>query len=222
MLVGPLMQYLVPLLLVIAITSASAQTELREPHLREGGTSVIFARSTFAHGYRHGYEEGYHMGNVDINMGRQARTKLSQFHDVPRGYSGELGPKKSFDAGFQEGLKAGYADGYAGRIFRAVDTLRLISQSLSQTPMAADPRNLYFDQGFASGYGDGLNHGQKEGNAAQRIDLRFVNCSPFHPAKEQDLPAQESFCEGYRRGYTLGHADGVILRPEHGSLEASR
>ena len=78
------------------------------------------------------------MGNVDINMGRQARTKLSQFHDVPRGYSGELGPKKSFDAGFQEGLKAGYADGYAGRIFRAVDTLRLISQSLSQTPMSAD------------------------------------------------------------------------------------
>ena len=205
---------------VFVITSACAQTDVRETHLREAGSSVIFARSVFAHGYRHGYEAGYHLGNMDINMGRQMRTKAIQFRDVQRGYDGEFGARKSFDAGFQNGLKAGYLDGFVGHTFRAVETLRMVAASLSDTPAAADPRNVYFDEGFSSGYGEGLNRGQKSGSLEQQIDLRFVGCQ-FHPAKEQDLAAQDSYCEGYRRGYFLGHSDGVVLRPEHGFLEAS-
>lgn len=217
------MQGLVRLLFCVAlvITTASAQTDLRDSHFHEAASSVIFARSTFAHGYRHGYEAGYHLGNMDINMGRQMRTKPAQFHDVQRGYDADFGPKKSFEAGFQNGLKAGYLDGYAGHTFRAIDSLRMIAASLSALPVAADPRNLYFDEGFSSGYNEGLTRGQREGSLEQQIDLRFVGCQ-FHPAKEQDLPAQDSYCEGYRRGYSLGHSDGIVIRPDHGSLEASR
>jgi len=216
------MQVLLRLLsIALVITSACAQTEVREMHLSESGSSVIFMRSAFAHGYRHGYEAGYHLGNIDINMGRPMRSKAAQFHDVQRGYEGEFGPRKSFDSGFQHGLKAGYLDGYVGHTFRAVEALRLLAASLSDTPPPADPRNIYFDEGFSSGYREGLNHGQKEGGLAEQIDLRCPGCGEFHPGREQDVAAQDSYCEGYRRGYTLGHSDGAVLRPEHGSLAAS-
>ena len=217
------MQGLVRLLFCVAlvITTARAQTDVRDSHFHETASSVIFARSTFAHGYRHGYEAGYHLGNMDINMGRQMRTKPAQFHDVQRGYDTDFGPKKSFETGFQNGLKAGYLDGYVGHTFRAIDSLRMTAVSLSAMPVAADPRNLYFDEGFSSGYDEGLIRGQHEGSLEQKIDLRFVSCQ-FHPAKDQDLPAQDSYCEGYRRGYSLGHSDGIVIRPDHGSLEASR
>ena len=39
--------------------------------------------------------------------------------------------------------------------------------------------------------------------------------------REQEVAAQDSYCEGYCRGYSLGHSDGAVLRPEHGSLAAS-
>jgi hypothetical protein len=203
--------------------ATAAQTDSRDSHFREEGTNVIFARSAFAHGYRHGYEEGYHSGNIDINMGRQARTSKQQLlHGISRRYSNECGPRKSFDSGFMDGLKAGYADGYAGHSFRAVETFRMAADSLSQSPAAADPRNLYFDQGFSAGYDQGFTNFQKDAGNARLADFRMVTCADFHPAKQQDSAAQVSFCEGFRRGYTLGHADALIVRPDHSSLEASK
>src|SRR5437764_12408944 len=108
----------------VAVTARS-----QDLHLSESGSAVVLSHSAFAHGYRHGYEEGYHVGNVDINMGRPAHTKLSQLHGLSLGYTPQFGPRKSFESGFREGLKAGYSDGYAGRVFRAVDTLRLVAAS---------------------------------------------------------------------------------------------
>jgi len=216
------MYKLVISIVLLAAAAAPAQTQSRDAHLREDGSNAIFARSAFAHGYRHGYEEGYHAGNIDINMGRQARTSASQFHGFSRGYSAEFGPKKSFDAGFQQGVKAGYADGFAGHNFRAVETFRKVADALSEAPAPADPRYVYFDQGFSSGYQQGLANFQKELGEARQADFRFVPCSDFHPASRQDVPAQGSFCEGFRRGYIVGRSDALVHRPERGPLEASK
>src|SRR5215467_281058 len=117
------MLVLFPLLFLVLANSSAAQTAGRESHFAEAGSSAIFLRSAFAHGYRHGYDEGYHLGNIDINMGRHPRTKTSQFHDLSLHYAADFGPRKSFEAGFEEGLKAGYADGFVGRMFRAVENL---------------------------------------------------------------------------------------------------
>ena len=92
--------------LVLFAACAAAQAQAPEPHLQEAGSSVVLARSTFAHGYRHGYEEGYHIGNTDINMGRSLRTRFTELHAVKTGYSSALGPRKVFEQGFQAGLKA--------------------------------------------------------------------------------------------------------------------
>ena len=216
------MQVLALLLLLVLANISFAQTPPRDIHFTEAGSAAVFLRSAFAHGYRHGYEEGYHMGNIDVNMGRHARAKLSDVKASASHYSAEFGSRKSFESGFQEGLKAGYSDGYIGRSFRAVENLRFIALALDDKSGSADPGNTYFDQGFATGYSSGLDLAQKDDPAATKLDVRFIGCDQFRPAKQQDVAAEANYCDGYRRGYVLGHADGIVLRPESAALDARK
>jgi flagellar biosynthesis/type III secretory pathway protein FliH len=211
-------------LLAVAIFALcfGAPAQSQDMHLQEAGSAIVLSHSTFAHGYRHGYEEGYHIGNTDINMGRAPRAKVAELHDLKTGYLSQLGPKKVFEEGFQAGLKAGYSDGYLGRNFRAVETLRGLATALDDSNPTADPKHVYFDQGFASGYTQGFERGGSDGSSAAQIDFRVVGCVQFHPASQRDLPAESSYCEGYRRGFALGHADGFVLRPEGARMEASK
>jgi flagellar biosynthesis/type III secretory pathway protein FliH len=197
----------------------------QEAHLNEAGSGVILSRSAFAHGYRHGYEEGYHAGNVDINMGRQARAQKTQFHGLKLklGYSPNFGPKHSFEEGFEAGLKAGYGDGYAGRTFRAVDSLRAAAAAMAAGVPPGDPGSADFDQGVALGYRDGFQQGESATPAAASMDLhRQAACTQSHADVENDAFAQGSYCEGYRRGFALGRADGLISRIQFDFLEASK
>jgi flagellar biosynthesis/type III secretory pathway protein FliH len=208
------------LLLSVALLASwgAALAQTPETHLEEAGAAVL-AHSTFAHGYRHGYEEGYHAGNTDINMGRPIRVKLSDLHDVKTGYSSQFGPRSVFDKGFHAGLKAGYNDGYLGRSFRAIDNLRAVAESL-QSSLPADPSHAVFDQGFLTGYNDGYEHGGSDNSSAAQLDFHYVSCA--HPDGQADVAAEGSYCEGYRRGFALGHADGFALRPGSTRMEASK
>ena len=201
---------------------AGVLARTQDMHLQESGSAVVLSHSTFAHGYRHGYEEGYHAGNTDINMGRPPRAKLAELRDLKTGYLDQLGPKKVFEAGFHAGLKAGYSDGYLGHNFRAVDTLRALAAALDDSSPAGDPKHIYFDDGFSAGYDNGFQRGGAANTSAAQVDFRGVDCNQFHPAHQRDVAAEGSYCEGYRRGFALGHADGFALRPEGGRLEASR
>jgi hypothetical protein len=203
--------------LILAVAAGPAPAGDRdESHLSEPISGVVFVRSAFAHGYRHGYEEGYHLGNIDINMGRLARIKKGQFRGLSLGYSSSFGPRRSFEGGFQAGLKAGYADGYDGRTFRAVELVRSVAAELTEAPSPADPNSLYFDQGVGAGYYDGLQQG-----ASAPADFRGVSCAQFHPERQEDLPAEGSYCEGYQRGFVLGHSDALALA-DRPALEASK
>jgi len=189
-------------------------------HLSESGSAVVLSHSVFAHGYRHGYEEGYHLGNTDVSLGSSPRRKDHDFHGLKTGYSAQFGPRKVFERGFMAGLKAGYGDGYSGRIFRAVDTLRSVSASLEDTHSATDLRFAHFDEGFVSGYEEGFDRGGSDQSSTSQVDFHFVGCANYQ--KQQGLSGQDSYCEGYRRGFALGHADGFLLRPEGARLEASK
>lgn len=215
------MYVVVALLFLFFANISLAQSVADETHLREEGSSAIFMRSAFAHGYRHGYEEGYHTGNIDVNMSRQPRTKAAQFHDITARYSPEFGPRKSFEAGFQEGLRAGYSDGFLGRSFRAIENLRFLAIALDENPASTDPGNVYFDQGFSTGYDHGFDQAQKAGPEATTLNVRLIGCQ-FQPGKHQDVAAEGSFCDGYKRGFVLGHADGIVLTPVSTALSARR
>ena len=200
---------------------AGPQALSQDLHLQEAGSAVVLAHSSFAHGYRHGYEEGYHAGNTDINMGRAPRVRVTDLHKLKTGYVAQFGRRNIFEAGFRAGLKAGYADGYNGRKFRAVGTLRALATALDDSPAASDPRHEYFDDGFSAGYDSGFQRGGADNSAAE-IDFRVVDCAQFHPARQSDVAAEGSYCEGYRRGFALGRADGFVLRPDGARLEASK
>lgn len=202
------------LLLLPLATNLPSQSVQQEVHLREVGTNAIFQRSAFAHGYRHGYEEGYHLGDIDINMGRHARTRVSEFHDASAHYAPEFGPRESFEAGFCQGLKAGYSDGFLGRMFRAVESLRSMARALDQNPAPADPMNVYFDKGVGAGYNYGHSRGRKEFLAIGEADMDSGGCEQFHPSRPEDIPAKSSFCDGFRRGFGLGAADAVVQSPD--------
>ena len=201
---------------------AAAQAQAPEPHFQESGSAAVLAYSTFAHGYRHGYEEGYHAGNADANMGRQQRTKFSDLHGVKTGYSEQLGPRPVFDRGFKAGLKAGYNDGYPGQSFRAVESLRAINDSLEQFPLPADPRHVRFDDGFLAGYDSGLERGGHDQSSSALIDFHTIACAELQPVSQVGVNAEISYCDGYRRGFVLGHADGFVLRTEAARMEASK
>jgi hypothetical protein len=207
-------------LFVAAGLAASARAQ--DLHLSEAGTAVVLSHSAFAHGYRHGYEEGYHVGNADVSLGTAARAKMKDLRGLKLGYTPEFGPRHAFEHGFQAGLKAGYSDGYSGRLFRAVDSLRSVADSLRETGSRTDPKFIYFDDGFFSGYNEGFDRGGSDHSSTAKVDFHFVGCANFHPVRQHDLPAQESYCDGYRRGFALGHADGFLLRPDSGRLEASK
>jgi hypothetical protein len=209
------------LLLILFLAAGVAVTaKSQDLHLSESGSAVVLSHSAFAHGYRHGYEEGYHVGNTDVSLGTLQRSKLKDFHGLKLGYSSEFGSRKVFERGFLAGLKAGYADGYSGRLFRAVDTLRSVSASLEGTHLASDGWFTHFDDGFTSGYDEGFNHGGSDQSSTAQVDFHFVGC--VNSKKQHNLPGEKSYCEGYRRGFALGHADGFLLRPEGGRLEASK
>ncbi len=208
------------LLTLLLAAGASISARSQDLHLSESGTAVVLSHSAFAHGYRHGYEEGYHVGNTDISLGSSQRHNLKDFRGVKLGYAPQFGPRNVFERGFVAGLKSGYGDGYAGRPFRAVDTLRSVSASLEDTHSPADLRFTHFDEGFLSGYNEGFDRGGSDQSSTAQVDFHFVGCANFQ--KQHDLPGEESYCEGYRRGFALGHADGFLLRPEDGRLEASK
>ncbi len=214
------MARLVLALIVAAVLAAPAHAQ--DTHLSEAGSSVVLSHSAFAHGYRHGYEEGYHIGNVDASLGTAPRPKMKDVHGLKLGYAPQFGPRHGFEHGFQAGLKAGYSDGYSGRLFLAVDSLRSVAGSLRDTASRADPKFAYFDAGFFSGYNEGFDRGGSDQSSAPQVDFHFVNCANFHATKQATPRAEESYCDGYRRGFALGHADGFRLRPYSGRLEASK
>lgn len=190
-------------------------------HLNEPGSGVLLSRSSFAHGYRHGYEEGYHIGNLDINMGRTARTAdKKHLHGVKisTGYSSSFGAQASFEAGFQAGLKAGYHDGYQGQSFRAVVAARALSLNLERESTASDGSNASFDQGLAAGYEEGFRRGEASSPGQAQLDFHQVDCPDSRP----DSAQQASYCGGYRRGFVMGHTDALALRPGFVYLEASK
>jgi flagellar biosynthesis/type III secretory pathway protein FliH len=208
-----------PFLCFAALLAVSAQAQ--DLHMNESGCSIVLSHSAFAHGYRHGYEEGYHAGNTDISVGAAARTKLKTIKGLKVGYSSQFGKKSEFEKGFHAGLRAGYSDGFAGHPFRAVKSIRALSASLKDTHSPSDPQFTFFDQGFSSGYKDGFEHSASVNGTSAQVDFRHVSCSSS-PAKQTGLPAQESYCEGYKRGFALGHADGFALGPDAVRLEASK
>jgi hypothetical protein len=195
-----------PALLVatlLAAVLAFAADNAPDPHFTANRTSAIVHKSVFVHGYLHGYEQGFHLADLDIQLGRGARDigkgKEARDADV---YRREFGDKRFFERGYREGLRVGYADGMAGRAFRAFTELETIGAIAPQSAdTAADPA---FDQGFSLGYANGQHQGVQDG----RRDASLTPPLPSCPVIAQASAERASFCVAYVGGYRVGYSDG--------------
>jgi hypothetical protein len=182
-------------------------------------TQAIARRSVFVHGYLHGYEEGFHLADLDIQMGRSLRdiAKCKEARDA-QGYRREFGDKHFFQVGYREGLRVGYGDAVAGRVFRAIDQVEAISSASLNGSTSASAAGPVFDHGFSQGYAIGQRQGVQDG----RRDPSFTPPLPVCPPQAPRGADVHMFCSAYLGGYRIGYADGFtnVAQPVASQVEA--
>jgi hypothetical protein len=73
---------------------------------------------------------------------------------------------------------------------------------------------------MASGYSEGFQRGTSAPALAPPLDASIVICPKSRPPKIQDAAAESSYCEGYQRGFVLGHTDALVRGLDRPRLEA--
>ena len=207
----PRSAFLLTMLLVAAFSFAADKRP--DPHLVCSCTAALARRSAFVHGYLHGYEDGFHLADMDIQTGRLPRdiSKSKEVKDT--GYRHDFGEKQSFKRGYNEGLRVGYGDGVAGRVFRAVAEMkRLLSLAPQEDTGSVDSN---FDHGFLMGYFAGQDLGIDDGRRNVNAAPRLPNC----PSTLPNTGDPHSFCSAYIGGYRLGYADGFINVSRSGTVQ---
>jgi flagellar biosynthesis/type III secretory pathway protein FliH len=182
-------------LLLVCTTVLFAQ----ERHLGTSPGAGLFTRSVFAHGYMHGYEEGFHGGDLDVQLGRDARDpgSLPSYKKLDC-YHKDFGPQAQFKAGFEDGFRAGYSDAVRLRPFRAMASLKEAAQGLTELPQAAKKEKLSFDDGFREGYRTGRRQGASDGRDSAASTPIVPPC----------LGLPDEYCQAFGRAFLIGYSDG--------------
>jgi hypothetical protein len=185
-----------------------------ERHLQDSSTGALLADSAFAHGYRHGYDEGFHIADLDIHMGRSARSvaALKEARQAGRDYNNAFGSKELFDEGYQAGFHTGYSDAIAGFEYRAVKRTREAAEGLTILPPS---RREFFDKGFAGGYKSAQTHDAPVSGVTSAYLEQYCDktLSRSHPLE---------YCSGFSRGYVLGMFNAPPSPGKVASSQSSR
>jgi flagellar biosynthesis/type III secretory pathway protein FliH len=182
-------------------SSKAASSRAGDAHLQSTPTGALFYNSSFAHGYRHGYEQGFHMGDLDIQMGRDPQNfeKTSEFRHDLQGFNGALGDKNSFRTGYRQGFRVAYREALAGLPFRGSVRTENAAKGLNDF-LQKEERN-FFDQGFSGGYLTASKLAKPS-----HVGLAYAEqyCQRIQSAAQ---PHIGEYCSGYSRGYLLGVSD---------------
>ena len=171
---------------------------LGERHLSTTPVGTLYANSAFAHGYRHGYDEGFHIGDLDLQMGRnpvrfERRKNQQTAHDFDLLFSN----KRLFQQGYQAGFQSGYKDAISGSPFRATSRATAAAESLNE--ILIPNLRQYFDEGFAGGYLSAQSiRAPRAHITAEYVEQYCRNESSSHPLE---------YCSGFSRGYLFAVAD---------------
>lgn len=186
-------------------TSTKAQFQ-SERHLLASPAGDLYYDSAFAHGYRHGYEEGFHVGDLDLQMGREPRplSKITEYQHDCTGFKSSFGAKDLFRRGYREGFHSGYEDAATGGEFHETEKIEVAAQGVRL--LLGRGQRSAFDQGFSGGY---------ESAAAQQSTSRLVTADYLEQYCQKSLAAGKvynvEYCSGFSRGYLLGLADNNFV-----------
>jgi hypothetical protein len=188
-----------------ATASSKAQFQ-SERHLLASPAGDLYYDSAFAHGYRHGYEEGFHVGDLDLQMGRNARrlSTIAEYQHDCTGFKSSFGAKDLFRRGYREGFHSGYQDAVSGGEFRETEKVAVAAQGINL--LLGSAQRAAFDQGFSGGYASAT---------AQLSTSRLVTADYVEQYCQEKLaagkPYASEYCRGFSRGYLLGLADNSFV-----------
>jgi hypothetical protein len=189
-------------LLSAAITAGAwAQSSQSDYHTTQDPNRQIYLDSAFAHGHRHGYEEGFHAGDEDYQFRRAGSLPKS-----PRvkGYRSSFGDRNSYNAGFENGFRAGYADSYSGRIFHPAESAALAPAALVVSQPAPMKDSAHdFDRGVGEGYFAGFANKDNIADEPGALESAAWRC-------KQETHG-DTYCNGFGTGYVMGRADSQSL-----------
>lgn len=189
---------MVLLLSCLVVTPGLLFAQRNDPHFATQRIAPTAKRSAFVHGYLHGYEEGFHQADFDLQMGHVSRGEYTR-DASPSGYKHQFGSKHMYDAGFHNGFAVGYADGAAGRSFRALSTV----EAATTTPANGNEAKWdgIYDEGIMSGYVAGQHQGLTD--ARSQVQAHPSPSCPVNSGKQQT-----EYCGAYVSGYNIGYSDG--------------
>jgi hypothetical protein len=197
------------LLFVLVATACMAQRD--DSHLTQDPAERLYTESPFAHGYIHGYQMGFHCGDLDLQMSHEPQVLKNEKHfkDGIHHFRHIYGDKSSFVQGYEAGFRMGYADGYEGTEFRAIQNLRELSKDLPDVDQNASP---ILDTALMRGYVDGRKNGLGDGRANADYRPDGSDCELALRFKEAPTTF---YCSAYSLGYRFGYSDGFHnQRPE--------
>lgn len=181
-----------------------------ERHLLDSPAGDLYYDSAFAHGYRHGYEEGFHVGDLDLQMGREPRglSRIPEYKHDSAGFKSNFGGKELFRRGYREGFHSGYQDAVSGSEFRETEKAEVAAQGIKL--LFGSGQRAAFDQGFSGGY---------ESAAGQGSTSKLISADYLQQYCEKSQSPGHTYvaeyCSGYSRGYLLGLEDhGAVAEAE--------
>jgi hypothetical protein len=183
-------------------------------HLQPTPLGSLCANSAFAHGYRHGYDQGFHVGDLDLQLGREARVIVTskEYRQLAREYRSIFGSRELFEKGYQAGFRSGYADAITGAEYRVRERTNTASAGLNPDLLPPN-RRAHFDEGFASGY----ESAQTQGAPSQGMTADYVE--QYCRKTASGVYALE-YCSGFSRGYVLGIFNAPTTNTEHATSRA--
>lgn len=208
------MRFLARFLVASLVVGCSTVLLGQDRHLSNEPASTLYARSAFAHGYIHGYESGFHSGDLDLQLGRDARdpSSIATFKHSGVEFHNSFGSKHSFKRGFENGFRAGYSDAIHGLSFAGVKMCRKAADGLTRP---AGTAGALFDSGFRDGYEHGRKQGGEDGRSAVVSNAIEPPCLGLDPR----------YCDGYARAFQIGYDDAYqnqrLNHPQARKLEAA-
>jgi len=174
----------------------TALAQEADRHTISDPAQVLYMRSSWAHGYIHGYEQGFHTGDLEVQMGHEARP-LDQFK-VYREISGYLGEDDhgAFRRGYREGFRVAYHDALSGGVFCAIAQIRRAAEGLEKQARLAKRE---FDQALAEGYESGWVRGVQRERLVSGVQRAVCLAHQWSP----------SYCDAFSRGFELGYDAGA-------------
>ena len=201
--------------LIIPSAAGSSIGISGDRHLQPTPLGSLCANSAFAHGYRHGYDQGFHVGDLDLQLGRDARMVVTskEYRQPAREYRSIFGSRELFEKGYQAGFHSGYSDAITDAEYRVRERTNTAAAGLN-TDLLPPNRRAHFDEGFATGY----ESAQTRGALSQGMTVDYVE--QYCRKTASGVYALE-YCSGFSRGYVLGIFNAPTTNTENAKSRAA-